>query len=430
MTQSPTRIGSSPSAPAAIPRPGQLARLNELFTEILPANPFQRARLGARLGDERVCETPADYRNLPLLTKDELVADSAARPPFGTNLTYPLEDYTRYHQTSGTTGPPLRVLDTAETWDWWGRCWIEVLQAAGVTSADRVFFAFSFAPFIGYWSAYKGVSMLGAMTIPGGGSDSIRRLKLIFDTGATVLLCTPTYALHLAEVAEREGIPLADSPISVTIHAGEPGGSIAGTRARIAKAWGAQVFDHAGASEIGAYGIGDSEGKGLYMNEAEFIAEVVDPDSLEPVPEGAVGELIITNLGRGAWPVIRYRTGDLVRPRRVRVGDGPAKLLLEGGVLGRLDDMITVRGVNIYPSALENIIRSAAGSAEFRITATKFEEMDQVAIEIEGSSAAAARVKREIADHIGIRIEVEAVEENSLPRWEAKAKRFHDLRKT
>ena len=418
-------IATSLSAPAATPSQDQLARLNELFKEILPANPFQRTRLG----DDRGCDTADDYRNLPLLTKDDLVADSAAHPPFGTNLTYPLEKYTRYHQTSGTTGPPLRVLDTAETWDWWGRCWVEVLEAAGVTSADRAFFAFSFAPFIGYWSAHHGVSMLGAMTISGGGSDSVRRLKLIFDTEATVLLCTPTYALHLAEVAEREGMNLADSPIRVTIHAGEPGGSIAGTRARIAEAWGAQVFDHAGASEIGAYGIGDSEGKGLYMNEAEFIADVVDPDSLEPVPEGAVGELIITNLGRGAWPVIRYRTGDLVRPRRVQVGDGPAKLLLEGGVLGRRDDMITVRGVNIYPSALENIIRAVAGSAEFRITATKSEEMDQVAIELEGSTAAAAKVKREIADQIGIRIEVEAVAENKLPCWEAKAKRLRDLRK-
>lgn len=425
MPESPPNIATSLSPPAATPSQDQLARLNELFKEILPANPFQRTRLG----DDRACDTPADYRNLPLLTKDDLVADSAANPPFGTNLTYPLEKYTRYHQTSGTTGPPLRVLDTAETWDWWGRCWLEVLEAAGVTSADRAFFAFSFAPFIGYWSAHHGVSLLGAMTISGGGSDSVRRLKLIFDTEATVLLCTPTYALHLAEVAEREGIPFSDSPIRLTIHAGEPGASIPSTRARIAEAWGAQVFDHAGASEIGAYGIGDSEGKGLYMNEAEFIAEVVDPDSLEPVPEGAVGELIITNLGRGAWPVIRYRTGDLVRPRRVQVGDGPAKLLLEGGVLGRRDDMITVRGVNIYPSALENIIRSAAGSAEFRITATKSEEMDQVAIELEGSSAAARQVKREIADQIGIRVEVEAAQENSLPRWEAKAKRLRDLRK-
>ena len=425
MPESPPNIATSLSAPAATPSQDQLARLNELFKEILPANPFQRTRLG----DDRACDTPDDYRNLPLLTKDDLVADSAANPPFGTNLTYPLEKYTRYHQTSGTTGPPLRVLDTAETWDWWGRCWLEVLEAAGVTSADRAFFAFSFAPFIGYWSAHHGVSMMGAMTISGGGSDSIRRLKLIFDTEATVLLCTPTYALHLAEVAEREDMNLADSPIRVTIHAGEPGASIPSTRARIAEAWGAQVFDHAGASEIGAFGIGDSEGRGLYMNEAEFIAEVVDPDSLEPVPEGAVGELIITNLGRGAWPVVRYRTGDLVRPRRVQVGDGPAKLLLEGGVLGRRDDMITVRGVNIYPSALENIIRAVAGSAEFRITATKSEEMDQVAIELEGSTAAAAKVKREIADQIGLRVEVEAVAENKLPRWEAKAKRLRDLRK-
>ena len=125
MTQSRTRIAHSPPAPAATPSRAQLARLNELFTEILPANPFHSARLGARLGDKRVCETPANYHNLPLLTKDELVADSAAHPPFGTNLTYPLDHYTRYHQTSGTTGPPLRVLDTAETWDWWGRCWVE-----------------------------------------------------------------------------------------------------------------------------------------------------------------------------------------------------------------------------------------------------------------------------------------------------------------
>ena len=426
MPESQTNIATSLSAPAATPSQDQLARLDELFKEILPANPFQRTRLG----DDRACDTPDDYRNLPLLTKDDLVADSVANPPFGTNLTYPLENYTRYHQTSGTTGPPLRVLDTAETWDWWGRCWLEVLEAAGVTSADRAFFAFSFAPFIGYWSAHHGVSMLGAMTISGGGSDSVRRLKLIFDTEATVLLCTPTYALHLAEVAEREGMNLADSPIRVTIHAGEPGGSIAGTRARIAEAWGAQVFDHAGASEIGAYGIGDSEGKGLYMNEAEFIAEVVDPHSLEPVPEGAVGELIITNLGRGAWPVIRYRTGDLVRPRRVQVGDGPAKLLLEGGVLGRRDDMITVRGVNIYPSALENIIRSVAGSAEFRITATKVRGNGSSRDRARGQQrTAAAKVKREIADQIGIRIEVEAVAENKLPRWEAKAKRLRDLRK-
>ena len=419
MTQSSIR-----PIPASRPQRNQLARLNELFEEILPANPFQRARLG----EGRVSDSASAYRDLPLLTKDELMADAAAHPPFGSNLTYPLEKYTRYHQTSGTTGPPLRVLDTVETWDWWGRCWLEVFRAAGVTSADRVFFAFSFAPVIGYWAAHHGVSMLGAMTIPGGGADSVRRLKLIFDTGATVLLCTPSYALHLAEVAKKEGISSADSPIRIAIHAGEPGASIPGTRQQIAEAWGARVFDHAGASEIGAWGIGDPRGRGIYVNEAEFIAEVLDPDTLEPVPEGAIGELIITNLGRGASPVIRYRTGDLARPRRVRAEDGSARLLLEGGVLGRRDDMIVVRGVNIYPTALENIIRSVAGSAEFRIVATKLEEMDQVAIEIEGSREVSAQVKREISDQIGIRVDVTAVEEDSLPRWEAKAKRFHDLR--
>ncbi len=425
MNESRGQAGPGPSAPASGPLGHQLARLNELFEEILPANPFQRARLGER----RVCNNVAEYRDLPLLSKDELVADSAAHAPFGSNLTYPIEEYTRYHQTSGTTGPPLRVLDTDQTWNWWGRCWLDVFSAAGVTSDDRAFFAFSFAPFIGFWAAYQGASMLGAMTIPGGGADSVRRLKLIFETGATVLLCTPTYALHLAEVAEREGISSSDSPIRVTIHAGEPGASLPNTRERIAEAWGARVLDHAGASEIGAWGIGDSEGQGIYVNEAEFIGEVVGPETLEPVPEGEVGELILTNLGRGACPVVRYRTGDLVRPRRVSTKGGPARLLLEGGVIGRLDDMIPVRGVNIYPSALENIIRSVTASAEFRIVATKSGEMDEVAIEIEGSLPVSDRIKREIFDQIGIRVDVTTVEEGSLPRWELKAKRLHDLRK-
>ncbi len=401
----------------------QLERLRALFDEIRETNRFQ----SARLGDVTAIDDDTFLR-LPLLTKQELVADQTAHPPFGSNLTYPLERYSRYHQTSGTTGEPLRVLDTPQTWDWWGRCWLEVLRGAGVTEWDRAFFAFSFAPFIGFWSAYHGVSMLGAMTISGGGADSVRRLKLIAETGPTVLLSTPTYALHLAEVAEREGVDLASSTITRTIHAGEPGAGIPATRRRIEQAWGAKVFDHAGASEIGAFGVGDEEGLGLYVNEDEFIAEVIDPETLEPVEEGADGELVITNLGRGAWPVIRYRSGDWVRATRVSSGERQGRLLLEGGILGRVDDMVTVRGVNVYPSAIEQVVRSIEGAGEFRIVASTFAEMDEIGIEVEGGGSVSEAVARGIRDKIGIRVDVKSVEAGSLPRWEAKARRFEDRR--
>ena len=411
------------SAAYGIHSAAQLKRLGILFDEIRDTNRFQ----SAKLGDVTAIDNEA-FRRLPLLTKQELAADQAAHPPFGSNLTYPLERYSRYHQTSGTTGEPLRVLDTPETWDWWGRCWLEVLRGAGVTDRDRVFFAFSFAPFIGFWSAHHGVSMLGAMTISGGGADSLQRLRLLEETGATVLLSTPTYALHLAEIAARQGVDLPSSPIARTIHAGEPGAGIPATRRRIEQAWGAKVFDHAGASEVGAFGVGDEGGLGLYVNEDEFIAEVINPDTLEPAASGTDGELVITNLGRGAWPVIRYRTGDLVRVRRVPSGTTKDRLLLEGGILGRVDDMVTVRGVGIYPSAIENIVRSVSGAGEFRIVASRFAEMDEIGIDVEGDVTVSEEVARRIRDKIGLRVDVKCVEPGALPRWEAKARRFEDRR--
>lgn len=401
-----------------------LPRLNKLFEEILPANDFQRERLSSY----RSCSSANEYRQLPLLTKADLIADALAHPPFGTNLTYPLEKYTRYHQTSGTTGTALRVLDTAETWDWWGRCWVEVLRLAGVTAQDRLFFAFSFAPSIGFWSSYHGATMLGALCIPAGGASSAQRLRMILDTGATVLLCTPSYALHLADVARQEGIPLEQSQVRTTIHAGEPGASIPATRSRITDAWQAQVIDHAGATEVGAYGLGCPLGRGIHINESEFIAEVLDPTTLEPTPAGETGELVLTNLGRGAWPVIRYRTGDLVRPRGGPCDCGSTMLLLEGGILGRVDDMLTIRGMNVFPSAIEDVIRSVTALAEFRLLLHRHGEMDELAIELEESKAVCDEVARQIRLRIGLRVSVQPAAAGALPRFEGKARRLVDVR--
>ncbi len=391
-----------------------------MLAEVPASNRFQQRKLG------RECQIDSweDFRNLPLCTKSELADDAKANPPFGSNLTYPIERYERYHQTSGTTGSPLRIMDTAASWDWWCVCWDKVLDACEVSSADRAFFAFSFAPFIGFWSAFEAVSRRGALTVPGGGADSSRRLRILLDTGCTALFCTPTYALHLAETAKREGIDLTRSAVRCLVHAGEPGASIPSVRNRIEEAWGATPYDHAGSSEVGAFGIPSSDGTGVIVNEEEFIAEVLDPTSSEPIEEGETGELVLTNLGRWGFPVVRYRTGDIVRPRRTAKG-----LLLEGGILGRADEMILVRSVNLYPAAIEEVIRRVAGVAEFRITATRDAQMDEVAIELEAPTPICQEVRHEIANEFGIRAPVVSVEDRALPRWEAKAKRFKDLRK-
>src|SRR6266446_4196816 len=279
----------------------QLARLQLGLTRILPHNRFYEEKLltGRR---SIIMENLEDLSRLPFTTKQEFVADQEAYPLFGSNLTYPLSEYIRLHQTSGTTGWPLKILDTRESWDWWADCWTTVYRAAGVSRDDIVFLAFGFGPFIGFWSAYEGAKRLGALTVPGGSMDSLQRLRAIQEIGATVLVCTPSYALRLAEVAREHGMNMRESSVRVTIHAGEPGASIPATRERIEQAWGASAYDHAGMTEMGAYGFMCSQQRGLHVNEGEFIAEILDPQTAQPVKEGETGELVLTNLGRWGSP--------------------------------------------------------------------------------------------------------------------------------
>src|SRR5207247_1326703 len=216
----------------------QLQKLRAGLPDGLATNAVCRARLHDVQGWD-------DFERLPLTTKSELLQDQVSRAPFGSNLTYPIERYVRMHQTSGSSGDqPLRWLDTPESWEWWLRIWAEhVYGAAGVTSSDRVFFAFSFGPFIGFWSAFGGAQKLGALCISGGGMTSEQRARSLLDVGATVLLSTPTYALRLAEVAKKIGIDVAGAGVRATIHAGEPGASIPATRDAIEAAYSAVAFD-------------------------------------------------------------------------------------------------------------------------------------------------------------------------------------------
>ncbi len=368
----------------------------------------------------------ADLSRLPFTFKDELVTAPYAGE-FAANLTWPLERYVRYHHTSGTRGRPMPVLDTPEDWQWWIDCWQFVLDAAEVGAEDRVFLAFSFGPFIGFWSAHDAAVARGTMVVPGGGMNTLARVEMIRRTRATVLCCTPSYALRLAEVAAENQIDPASLHVRRIIVAGEPGGSVPALRRRIEQVWNARLIDHAGATEIGPWGYGDKDGRGLYVLETEFIAEFLSLASGSPAADGEMAELVVTSLGRFGSPVIRYRTGDVVRPRHAT--NGNQFVLLEGGVLGRTDDMLIVRGVNVFPSSVEQILRAFPEVVEYRVTITRQGARDELAVEIEDRLDQPTRVSQEIHLRLGLKADVRCVPLGSLPRFEGKGRRFHDERK-
>ncbi len=413
----------------------QTRRLQQLVSEIHGRNRFYSRKFQRAGLEPSSVRTLADLSSLPFTTKAELAADQAAHAPFGTNLTEPLERYTRYCQTSSTTGRPLKWCDTNESWQWMLECWKAVYRAARVGAGDRVLFPFSFGPFLGFWAAFDAASQMGMHAIPAGGMSSHLRLAMIESVGATVLCCTPTYALRLAEVAATEPRPdgrsLAECSVRTIIVAGEPGGSIPATRGLIESSWGARVIDHHGLTETGpaSFECWERPG-GLHLLESAFIAEVIDPVTLAPVADGELGELVLTNLGRTASPVIRYRTGDLVSRRQGRCACGRTLAWLEGGIVSRADDMVAVRGVNVYPAAIEAVIRRVPQVAEFRSTVQHGGAMRTLSIEIElvaGSadgSHVATSVSQEIREALGLTVPVHVVETGGLPRFDMKARRF------
>jgi phenylacetate-CoA ligase len=404
----------------------RLRRLNELLGLVVERNPFQRARLNGLVPLERL----EDLSRLPLATKDDLVADQAANPPFGTNLTYPLERYTHLHQTSGTTGVTLRVLDTPEDWAWWRRNLGIVLRNAGVGPADRVALAYSFGPYIQFWASYEGAQDVGAMVIAMGGMDSLQRLVTMRDYGATTLLCTPTYAVHLARVAEQNDLAAALASVRRVVCTGEPGASIPSVRRQIQLGWGARCYDHAGLSEVGSFASPCDGCGGMHLHEEDFIAEILDPVSAEPVADGATGELVVTALGRTGFPVIRYRTGDVVERNAEPCSNGHPGRWLPQGILGRSDDMVVIRGMNVFPSSIEQILREFEGVGEFRITFySEPTAMDEVKLEVELARPLEARaIQAQLRQTLGLRVRIVPLKPGILPSQVGKARRVADLR--
>lgn len=400
----------------------QVARLNRILAEAVSQNnSFYRNKYHA---DSLRVTNLDGLRRLPLLKKSEIDAGDGSPARFHT---YPPSAYSRFHRTSGTHGQPMPVMDTPDDWKWWIDTWQYVLDVGEVSTKDIAMMAFSFGPFIGFWSANDALAARGAMVVPGGGLSTSARVTLILQTGATVLCCTPTYALHLAETAKANGVDVRESKVRLIIVAGEPGGSIPEVRSRIESAWNAKLLDHSGATELGPWGVGSRDGLGVHVIESEFIAELLRPGTDELAAEGELAELVMTGLGRTGAPAIRYRTGDLVKGYRDR--DEDCRFLwLEGGIIGRADDMLVIRGVNIFPTSIERIVRMFPRIGEFQMIATRQGMMDELELIVEDPIDQPADLAAVLEQRLGLRINVRSVAIETLPRFEAKAKRLDDRR--
>jgi phenylacetate-CoA ligase len=410
----------------------QTERLGVLLGELRSGNAFYRERLG-KSGLAPGAVTLASFSaQMPFTSKMDLVWDREEFPPYGSNLTYPIERYSRFCQSSGTTRGPLPSLDTAESWSAMLDCWDRVYEAAGVSPSDKIFFAFSFGPFLGFWTAFESATRRGNLSIPGGGLSSKARLQAMVAHEVEVLCCTPTYAMRLGELfTSHHNDETAGYRLKKIIVAGEPGGSIPEVRERLSELWkGARIFDHHGMTETGpvTYEHPDKP-LSLCVIEEAYYAEVIDRETHREVEPGQRGELVLTTLTRTACPLLRYRTGDLVEKTFFTPpGGGEPLFCLEGGVLGRVDEMVVIRGVNVYPTAVEKIIRGFSEVVEFQVIQTTRQSMAELEVSIEADAKArpdlAGRVQRELADAFTLRIPVRVVEEGALPRFEFKSKRW------
>lgn len=408
----------------------QLAALNRLIAEIAPTNAFYRSRLAAAGGLGGFASLEDFFARMPFTLKEELGRDQLAHPPHGSALTYPVEHYTRYHQTSGTSGRPLAWLDTPASWQWILDNWKVVWQHAGAKAGDAAFFAFSFGPFLGFWAAFDSAVQLGVRAIPAGGLGSSERLRFLLARRPRFLCCTPTYALRLAEVARADGHDLAQSGVERILVAGEPGGSVAAVRARIEAGWpGAQVFDHHGMTEIGPVSYGTpGDARHLRLIHRSYICEILQPGTPIAVGPGDTGELVLTTLGRAACPLFRYRTGDLVRAVTIPSDHGP-EIALEGGILGRVDDMVVVRGVNLYPSCVDAAIRAFGDIQEYQVEIDQRSTLPEVRLRFEAADALSApALAAHLRTALQIRIDVEKTPPGTLPIQEFKARRWKILR--
>ena len=418
----------------------QLDRFRRQLRYVYDNSPFYRAKLEEAGIEPDDVETFDDVRDIPTTTKSDLRDAQRTDPfPYGDLLATDLDEVTEYHQTSGTTGEPVRQADSWQDWEWWGDCWATVLWAQGIRPDDRVFFPFSYNVFIAFWAAHYACERIGAEVVPGGNLSSVQRVHKMREVDVTAFMSTPTYALRLAEVAREEGFEPGDFAVETIVCAGEPGASVPGTKTRIGEAWDADVYDHAGATESGAWGFScDGDSVGLHLNEAQFLIEVLDEDG-EPVEPGDTGEIVITPLNRTAQPYIRFELRDEIGLREGDVCDcGRTFRFAEGGVLGRKDDLTKVNGVLLAPTAIEDVVRSYDGvSDEYEIVIDDHgdKDIDVVTVVAEAhpdvdldTEAVGDELRKKLKQTTSITCRIEIVAYESLDRPELKADRLTDER--
>jgi len=402
---------------------------------------FHRRRWDAAGFHPDQLKTVDDIRRIPFMTREEWMDAQMEDPPFGTLPAAHRDLAIRYHLTSGTTGRiPLRVLDSTKDWEWIAEMWAYGLWGFGLRPNDVVLFAFSYGTFIGFWGAHYACEKIGCLVLPSGGATSEARVKTIVEMGVTTVCSTPTYALRMWQAASEMGIDLArDSTVDKVIVSGEPAGSIPAVKRQLEAAWGAKVGDTAGMTEIGTIMIFECSRQpgGTHIIEDNFIEETIAHDGDRPVPYGERAERVVTSFGRGFIPLIRYRTKDLVvKLPHSECGCGRTGDLYQGGIQGRWDDMKLIRGTNVYPRAVESIVRECTSVDEFQILLTRDGMQDEITILVELKpgreehwSVLHGRLCKDLPDaHEGLRFNIELAQPNSLPRFELKAKRLVDKR--
>ena len=360
--------------------------------------------------------------------------------PYGDALCVPLEEVTEFRQTSGTTGQPVYQADTWQDWEWWAECWSYILWAQGYRPTDRVFIPFGYNVFVAFWAGHYAAEKIGCEVVPGGVLDTQARILKIQELKATAMMGTPTYILGMAEIANTKmGIDPARLRIDKITCAGEPGASIPSTKKRMESAWNAKVFDHAGATEIGAwsYECAHQPG-GLHVNEAFFLVEIEDVDTGEIIEKpGRRGKMVITALDRLAQPCIRFDSKDIIEWDPAPCPCGRTFRLIRGGVLGRADDITKVKGVLLAPGAIEEVVRGIDGLGdEYEVVVDRLGETDRIKLKVELIPEALnrqkeieAKLKDQLRLKTNLAYRIEFYDFGGLPRYDVKAKRFKDLRK-
>jgi len=417
----------------------QLAKLRRQVGWAAARSPWYRRTLdGIEVESLRTID---DLRRLPTLTRDQWLSSQFEHPPYGELPTIDGAGAIRVHTTSGTSGRgPLRALDSRKDWAWIAEMWAYAIWGCGVRPGDTAYIAFGYGSFIGFWGLHYAMEKIGVLNVPGGAQSTEARVRQIIDFGATVVASTPTYALRMAQEAEQLGIDLAGSAVTRVILSGEPAGSIPQTKALIEDRWGAKAFDTAGMTEIGTIMVFECAHQpgGTHIIEDHVIEEVIDPGTLEPVAYGERGERVVTSFGRGAVPLLRYRSGDLVcKVPAATCSCGRSFDIYEGGILGRVDDMKIIRGTNVYPRAIEAIVREFGEVDEFQTVITRERLRDEITLRVELKSDVPdgrwgelepALHKRLAHAHEGLNFRIQRAGAGELPRFELKAQRTVDRR--